>query len=316
MSLKKLLCVCCLALMAGCIGNDPQTLLKKGNEARLKGDFELASKYYSKALEKQPDLVSALSGRAMCLEQLSDKRRSREDYERAIKSNPQFAPAYNNYGAMLIDMDSYQEAIVQLTKAVEIQPEYAMAYMNRGKAYFQLKESTSAMQDLDKAVQLAPTYALARYNRGMVLFALKRNTEAAAEFDKALELKPDSLLVREARGKVRMALSDYAGSAEDFGAITFKNPGDGMAFFYRAYSLFKTGKVRDAADNVKAAISLLPRYGPAFELLGDIMALEDGQAAITNYLVAKRLDPANSARYETKISVLEEQDAAAAAPKK
>lgn len=313
MTLKKLLCACCLALMAGCIGNDPQSLLKKGNEARLKGDFETASKYYSKALEKKPDMVAALSGRAMCLEQLSDKRRSREDYENAIKTNPQFAPAYNNYGAMLIDMDAYQDAIAQLTRAVEIQPDYAMAYMNRGKAYFQLNESTAAMQDLDKAVELAPTYALAHYNRGMVLFALKRNPEAAAEFDKALELKPDSMLVREARGKVRMALSDYAGAADDFGAITFKNTGDGMAFFFRAYSLFKTGKVLDASDNIKAAISLLPRYGPAYELLGDIMALNDAQAAITNYLVAKRLDPANSARYETKISLLEAQDAA---PKK
>lgn len=299
-----MLCVPLLLTLAGCSLNDPQALLEKANRARLSGNFEAAAKLYSQALEKDPSLVSALSGRAMCYEQLSDKRRSREDYEKAITANPKFAPAYNNYGAMLIDMDAYKDAITQLDRAIELQPDYAMAYMNRGKAHFQLNESSAAVGDLNKAVELAPNYALARYNRAMVLFALKRNGEAAADLDKAMELKPDSLMVHEARGKVRMALSDYAGAGEDFGAITFKNPADGLAFFYRAYALYKTGNVMDATDNVKIAITLMPRYAPSYELLGDIMAPTEPAAASTNYYVAKRLDQANSARYDTKIAAL------------
>lgn len=299
-----MLCAPVLFALAGCSLNDPQALLEKANKARLSGDFETASRLYSQALEKDPSLAAALSGRAMCYEQLSDKRRSREDYEKAIAVNPKFAPAYNNYGAMLIDMDAHKDAIAQLNKAIDLQPDYAMAYMNRGKAYFQLNESSSAISDLNKAVELAPNYALARYNRGMVLFALKRAKEAAADLDKAMELKPDSIMVHEARGKVRMALSDYEGAAEDFGAITYKNPSDGLAFFYRAYSLFKSGKTMDATDNVKIAITLMPGYAPSYELLGDIMAPTEPTAASTNYFVAKRLDPSNSARYETKIAAL------------
>ncbi len=46
------------------------------------------------------------------------------------------------------------------------------------------------------------------------------------------------------------------------------------------------------------------QYVPAYELSGDILAIEDPVSAIQNYLTARRLDPANTRRYNAKIALM------------
>ena len=38
--------------------------------------------------------------------------------------------------------------------------------------------------------------------------------------------------------------------------------------------------------------------------MGDMLALEDPQGAVANYLVARKLDPAHAAKYEYKMRMM------------
>ena len=46
------------------------------------------------------------------------------------------------------------------------------------------------------------------------------------------------------------------------------------------------------------------KYVPAYDFAGDIYAIEDPVRAVSNYMVAKQLDPADSKRYDAKIKLM------------
>jgi len=77
-------------------------------------------------------------------------------YTKAIELNPEFVLAYNNRGISYRHLKKYDKAIKDYTKAIDLDPEYAMAYNNRGFAYVNLKEYKKAMRDSNKAIDLDP----------------------------------------------------------------------------------------------------------------------------------------------------------------
>ena len=62
-------------------------------------------------------------------------------FSKAIEYNPNDASLYNNRGLAYYNLEQYNKAIADYTKAIEIKPNFADAYYNRGLAY--LKKGTS-----------------------------------------------------------------------------------------------------------------------------------------------------------------------------
>ena len=46
------------------------------------------------------------------------------------------------------------------------------------------------------------------------------------------------------------------------------------------------------------------RHSPAYDFTGDIYAIDDPVRAVSNYIIAKELDPANTKRYDAKIKLM------------
>jgi len=86
-------------------------------------------------------------------------------------------------------------------------------------------------------------------------------------------------------------------------AVTIK-PSYALAYYYMGDLMFRKGEKDYALGLLVKAKELADQYAPTYELMGDMLAMEDPVSATANYLVAKKLDPAHASRYEAKIRLM------------
>jgi tetratricopeptide (TPR) repeat protein len=131
---------------------------KAGKTAYQEGNYDKAIKLYTKAIASgelsREDLSKVYNNRGEAWDDRGDSDKAIADYTKAIEINPQYISAYYNRGVAWYDKGDYDKAIVDYTKAIEIDPKFALAYQNRGHAWEKKGDSDKAIADYKKAVEL------------------------------------------------------------------------------------------------------------------------------------------------------------------
>lgn len=109
-------------------------------------------------------------------------------YSRAINLNPNYISAYINRGSVYTAKGNYDRALADYNRAVELQPRDPVSFFNRGNVYRKRREYPRALADYTEAIRLDPTDPDAYFNRGEVLRRMKRLAEAAADFQQVIRL--------------------------------------------------------------------------------------------------------------------------------
>jgi len=264
----------------------------KGNHACVIGDFKGSIKYYTKAIELNPDFADAYYNRGTSKTDLSDYLGAIEDYNKAIELNPDFADAYYNRGTSKADLSDYLGAIEDFDKAIELNPDYAHAYYNRGTSKANLSDYLGAIEDFDKAIELNPDDADAYYNRGISKDNLSDYRGAIEDYDKAIELNPDYADAYNNRGGSKDNLSDYRGAIEDYNKAIELNPDFAVAYNNRGVSKDNLSDYRGAIEDYDKAIELNPDYAYVYNNRGGSKYnLTDYRSAIEDYDKAIELNP-------------------------
>ena len=112
-------------------------------------------KYFSKALELDPNLAEAYEKRGMLYFFQGEFDHVIQDFQAYIRLLPPKAEAYRMLGMGYLKSGVYPPAIENFTRAVEIDPESASAYSNRAEAYFFIGSYEKTIADCTKAIELA-----------------------------------------------------------------------------------------------------------------------------------------------------------------
>jgi tetratricopeptide (TPR) repeat protein len=162
----------------------------------LQGDFDRATQYCTRAIERNPKQINNYILRAACyLHMLQNENALRdveqalalapmqetalmlrgdictiekdidtalEWYERAHQTNSNSALPYFGLGSAAIDKNEYEPALEQLDKAISILASVPLFYVVRSKAHYRLGNLNAAHQDQDSAVRLSEKDALTR----------------------------------------------------------------------------------------------------------------------------------------------------------
>ena len=139
-----------------------------------------------------------------------------DDYNKAIEINPNYVSAYSNRGLTYHRLESYYSAIKDYTKVIEIEPDFADAYYNRGNAKAQLEDYYGAIEDYNKHIELDPYYVMAYSNRGLSKVFLEDYYGAISDYTKVIEIDPNYALSYANRGTVKELLGDLKGACEDW----------------------------------------------------------------------------------------------------
>ena len=112
-------------------------------------------KYFSKALELDPNMVEAYEKRGMLYfyqEKFDNVIHDFQDYIRLVPSN---AEAYRMLAMAYLKSEFYEQAIAKFTRAIELEPELAAAYAYRAEAFRCDKKYEEAIRDATISIKMA-----------------------------------------------------------------------------------------------------------------------------------------------------------------
>lgn len=150
--------------------------------------YPLAIAEYSLALRYNPRLSLAYNGRGVAYKNLQKDDLALADYQQALRLKPDFAAVYNNRGNLYKSQRQYPLALADYQQALRLQPDYAAAYSNRGSLYYELQDYPRALADFNQALTLLPTMAESYNYRGNTYHYLQEPEKALADWRKACEL--------------------------------------------------------------------------------------------------------------------------------
>jgi tetratricopeptide (TPR) repeat protein len=169
---------------------------------RLGIDSSLANtkiKYFTKAVELNPNLVEAYEKRAIHYYFQRRYANAIRDYTKIIELKPEGPEAYLMLGSAQLKKGELKAAIYNLTRAIELDPKVARAFGNRAEAYRLSGMSTEAVRDSTVAIGLRGndrTTATAYKTRAKALLELGYEEESDADLNKSVELDPRYVLIR------------------------------------------------------------------------------------------------------------------------
>lgn len=311
--MRKVLGLAAAVLLLAACGNADKRLFKQAQLATSKGNYTQALQLYSRLIKQDPKNSAALVNRGILWERLpvkdakeraKNRSYAEQDYKRAIEINPNLPETYNNLGALYIDMGRYTDALYQLTEAVGRNPNYFTALMNRAVANYRLGRALAALADFNSAFKLRQDEPLLFLNRGLAYFDLGQYEAAVDDYTYLISLNPDDArpYLERARAFIKMGYpaNAYADLEE---AVTIK-PSYALAYYYMGDLMYRKGETDYALGLLVKSKELASQYVPTYDLMGDMLSVEDPVAATANYMVAKKLDPVNAAKYDRKIRLM------------
>ncbi|WP_424244050.1 tetratricopeptide (TPR) repeat protein [Elusimicrobium posterum] len=269
-----------------------------------------AVELYSEIIKANPKNFAAYSNRGLAYEKLAAqdfKSRKKyidlaeKDYLSALSIRRDVAEVYNNLGALYINKKRFYDAVIYLNVAVDLAPRYYSALVNRGIANYNSGRGVEAYNDFYAAIKLQPETYLAYFNRGLYYYDVGDYLNAAIDQTYAIKYNPTFQRAYLERGRALKMYDAYADAMDDFRVAVSLDPKDAVAHYYYAEMLFKNHQYEDSISHLLIAKQENPKFVPAYELMGDILSVEDPMAAVQNYIVCKKLDPASKSRYDYKI---------------
>jgi tetratricopeptide (TPR) repeat protein len=314
--MKKIAVLLGMALLLGACDSDKR-LFQEAKLATSQGKLTQAIQIYGRLIKKNPRHFAAYTNRGILWERVpvkdakelvKNRSFAEEDYLKSLEINPRQPETYNNLGALYLDSKNYNGAIFNFTQALAFRPNYFMALMNRGIAYSRMGDMISALADFSKAEKISVTEPLLFLNRGLAYYEMGQYESAVSDFSRVLDLDPDNARAYLERARALIKLQYPADAYSDLETAVALKPSYALAYYYLGDLTFRRGEKEQALAFLVRSKELASKYVPTYELMGDMLAMEDPIAAVANYQVALKLDPAHAKRYERKMELMKTEE--------
>ncbi len=150
------------------------------------GNLEAAEGQYKRALEADPDNLSALLGYAKLQDTQHEFGAADKLYQQAAKKHPKDAAVFNDWGLSYLRRNKLEDATKTLSKAVALQPAKPLYHNNLATVLVESGHPDEAYHQLE-AAQPAP---VAHYNLGILLHRKGNDELAQRHFELAAQADP------------------------------------------------------------------------------------------------------------------------------
>lgn len=142
-------------------------------------------------IEENPEFLSTFDNLVWTKTQVELLEDALSDLDRAIELDPRLGMAYSGRGWCLAQLGKGENAILDLNRALELDPDQEMSYFNRGYVLGSLGRHEDAVKDLSEALRLNPNNADSYFHRGYAQQSLGRKEYAQRDFEDAVRLNPN-----------------------------------------------------------------------------------------------------------------------------
>ena len=142
-------------------------------------------------LEKEFLLIGSLTDQAIALRKEGTYGEAIALYDKALELNPNYITALADKGTALCSLGKYDEAIACYGKALEINPDYVVALAGKGFALISMEKYEDALMPIERALELNPGHFKSLANKGIALMELESYEGARDAFESALFITDD-----------------------------------------------------------------------------------------------------------------------------
>lgn len=260
-----------------------------------------AIELFDTVLERDPDHVAAILGRAeryRMLERFDDMLR---DADRAVGSRPGYATPYGVRGVALQRLDRNAEAVRALSKAIELEADNEHWWCDRGIAKLGLGRYTEAVADATKAIELNPDLALAYQCRAKARRGMGDIDAALSDCNRAIELEPGHVEYYVERTRAYDQAGRWDDAAADCSTAIQLAPDDWRPYQNRAICFIRLGAYKKALPDLTRCIELRPLELSHYAERATIhIALRHNDAAIADLTRMIELDPGQLATFSLR----------------
>ena len=259
---------------------NPIYWINLGNQLWRIGDFEKSQEAFEQAISLKPDYWQAWYAKGFIAGFNRKFDQTLSNCETAIKFNSNFYNAWRCKAGALYRLGKPSEALAALDQAIKTNKELTTKsqsdgnwrenptdYTERGEILFALQRNTEAIASFDKAIELDPDMASAWSNRGFVQIANKDYAGAETSITKALAIDPIYAPAWANRGLLLTNLKKYLESVAAFDEAVKLNDRDPEIWSNRGVALYYSGQSDKAAQSLRKALEIDPKFAPAIDAL-------------------------------------------------
>jgi eukaryotic-like serine/threonine-protein kinase len=197
------------------LAGDAVPYFGRGTAQYQLGNIEAAIADYNKAIELDPNYVSAYRNRGSARYERGSLQGAVADFNKAIELDPKISSVYLGRGVARSRLGDLNAAITDYTRSIELTPAHAPGYLYRGVTHYILGKLEAAIVDYNKAIELDPKYAIAYAGRADALYDQGNLEAAITDYTEAIRLDSGRAYEYNNRGWARYQLGDYLGAMRD-----------------------------------------------------------------------------------------------------
>ena len=129
----------------------------RGSLLLEQGDVGAALAYIDSAVRLAPGNPLYLTNRAQVYRAFKRDSEAREDLNRAVEIDPDLVSARFNRGSLAYSMGDLETAISDFDHCIALDPHMAPPYFNRAAVYDAMGKRELAVADLNRFIEIAPT---------------------------------------------------------------------------------------------------------------------------------------------------------------
>jgi len=247
----------------------PVGYLKMGLSRKLQGKPKDAAGFFAQAVERNPKDLTAINEYIFALAAAKDLVKAKKVLDETVAKEPKNALLWDMVGRFHMASGKLAEAEAAFLKSIELAPEFTAPYYQLGVLYAAQKKFPEAAKRLEKVIEQNDKNVGAHVLLGMVLNSEGKIDAANKEYRKVLTLSPKHPL---AANNLAANLADGGGNLDE--ALKFaqiareavpEDPsvGDTLGWIYYKKGLIETAYplISDAAGKLKSNPSIRYHHG-------------------------------------------------------
>lgn len=237
------------------------------------GQVDRALAFYTKAVELDPEYVSALRNRSLLLAKRERQAEAMADIARAIRLDPWNGELRYVRGNLRANHKRDEAAVAEYTEAIRLNPKLVFARFNRGVILRGLGRYEEALADQNEVLTQQPGARDPMYEAAMCLIFLKDFRGAVSVLDRILGADDRDVEALQTRGK---ALGDQKtpdslqASEKDLTRVLALAPRLSEVYRDRGLTRFRAEKWKDAIADYEQYLKLVPNAPDRASIYNDL----------------------------------------------
>ncbi len=230
--------------------------MERGYSALSARGYSAAEKYFTTAVELNPDDAAAYFNRGAANWLLENFGKAVADFRKALELKPGYERAEKSLAQAEEYFSNVRKRIDYYDRAIAVNPAEVGLYYERGLANWEMGNYGEAVRDFTMVIRLSPNVEDGFINRGGVYLAVGEYEAALADFESAIRINPGSSVAHFNLGLAHIRLKSFEDAIRSFGRVIEINPSDVEALFNRGALYEATGKSQKAVADMQSAARL------------------------------------------------------------